>query len=118
MPISTVSPRQVAVIQAMTLRHAAFEPPNEPVSIATIADAMGVRPSTVKEYLRRLRRSDPAIYREVMTHRREQFRRYHAAVAELRRERSRRWGKRRWAARYRREHGVWPWEGRPVPRAG
>ena len=45
-----------------------------------------------------------------MEHRRRQFATYHAFVAEARRERSSRWGKRRWAARYRSEHGEWPWE--------
>jgi hypothetical protein len=31
-------------------------------------------------------------------------------VVEERRERSLRWGRRRYAARYRQQHGRWPWE--------
>ena len=34
---------------------------------------------------------------------------HHAFIRDARRERSRRWGRRRWMAQYRRQHGQWPW---------
>jgi hypothetical protein len=108
--LAVLSPRQAEVVRALLVEHPAFEPSNPPIAIDVIADALGVRPSTIKTHLRRIRRRHPGLYAEVMAHRSRAFERYHATVAEARRERSRRWGKRRWAARYRAEHGRWPWD--------
>lgn len=105
-----LSPRQTTVLAALLVEHPAFEPPEPPVSYVAIASALGVSLDTVKTHLRRSRARDPELYQRVMTVRRGQFAAYHAAVAGARRERSRQWGKRRWAARYRSEHGAWPWE--------
>ena len=80
MLIQRLSPRQADVVRALLTEHPAFEPPNPPVSIEVIALALGVRPSTVKEHLRRIRRRRPELYAQLMAHRRLEFARYHAAV--------------------------------------
>jgi len=114
-----LSSRQVQVLRAFLVKAPEFEPPEPPVSVVMIAIALGIAPSTVKEHLRRARRRQPEVYAAVMAHRLGQFERWHAAVADARKERSRRWGKRRWAARYRAERGCWPWEDlAAVPRGG
>jgi DNA-binding Lrp family transcriptional regulator len=106
----TLSSRQAQVLRALLIEAPEFEPPEPPISVEMIAIALGIAPATVKEHLRRARRRDPEVYAAVMAHRRAQFDRWHAAVADARRERSRRWGKRRWAVRYRADRGSWPWE--------
>ena len=105
-----LSPRQRQIMAALLRDSPEFAPPNPPISLEIIATALGIAPATVKEHMRRLRRSRPDLYGAVMEHRRGAFAKWHAAVAEDRRERSRRWGRRRWAARYRAEHGSWPWD--------
>jgi len=114
-----VSRRQYAIAQALLIDHPAFEPPNAPVSYAVIAQALGISVNTVKTHIRRLSRRHPELYRQVMARRQAAFADYHAGMAMERRERSRQWGKHRWASRYRAEQACWPWEAfqRDVTRA-
>jgi hypothetical protein len=66
------------------------------------------REDAVREHLRRIRCRHPELYAELMAKRAKRLERWHADVARRRLERSRRWGKARWASRYRGQHGVWP----------
>jgi len=104
------SPRQRLIAQALLVDDPVFNPPTPPVSYAVVAAALGLTVNTVKMHLARLRSRDPQLYANVMEHRRAAFREYHEAIAIERLERSRRWGRRRWAARFRPDHGEWPWE--------
>jgi hypothetical protein len=102
--------RQAVVIRALLLQHEAFQLPEPPISYSVITRGMNVSLATVKTHLRRVRRNHPDLYRSVMAIRRQDFQAYHSFIAKVRGERSRRWGRRRWIARYRREHGRSPWE--------
>lgn len=106
----TLPRKQAVVIMSLLLEHEAFQPPEPPISYGVIASAMEVSLSTVKTHLRRVRQKHPDLYCSVMAIRLRDFDAYHAFVREARRERSRRWGRRRWIAQYRREHGYSPWE--------
>jgi transposase len=75
-----------------------------------VAEALGVHIGTVHRNLGRVRERHPALHAAVMAERRRQLAEYHELVLEHRRRRSLAWGRRRYAARYRREHGRWPWE--------
>jgi predicted metal-dependent phosphoesterase TrpH len=114
-----LSPRQQLIAHALLVDDPVFDPPNPPVSYAVIGAAMGITVNTVKTHVARLRSRHPELYREVMAHRRAAFRAYHVAMTVERLERSRRWGRRRWAATYRDLHGEWPWDtyARDVTRA-
>jgi hypothetical protein len=95
----TLPRRQAAVIGALLIRHAAFQPPEPPISYGVIATALNVSVATMKTHLRRVRRNHPDLYGSVMAVRRNDFEAYHRVIAEVRRERSRRWGRRLWIAR-------------------
>jgi hypothetical protein len=88
----------------------AFDPPEPPVTVAVIAEAVGLSMNTVRTHLRRIQAGHPELWAEIATERAARFQRWHQDVALRRRDRSRLWGKRRWAARVRRETGRWPWE--------
>jgi hypothetical protein len=80
------------------------------VTFETVALAFGLSRSTVATHLRRIRRNHPALFAEVWAVRQRQLESWRTQAEAARRERSRLWGKRRWAAKYRRLHGHWPWE--------
>ena len=84
--------------------------PEDPVTYGDIADAFEIHLGTVHTHLRRVRVRHPTLYDAVMAERRRQLAARHHAVLTKRRERSLRWGRRRYAARYRQSHGRWPWE--------
>lgn len=102
-------PGQAAIAQALLAEAPEFEPPERPVTYDVIAMAFGIQVTTVREHLRRIRRVHPELYANLMAERQNRLDRWHADVARRRLERSRRWGKQRWAARYHSEHGEWPW---------
>ena len=106
----SLPPRQGAILQSLLIRHPAFLPPEPPISYRVVASAMGISLSTVKTQLRRVRLRHPELYAAVMAIRAQQFETYHRFVSEARRERSRKWGRRRWIARFRRQYGRSPWE--------
>ena len=84
--------------------------PDDPVSYGDVATGLGIHLGTVHAHLRRIRMSHSDLYQGIMAERRAQLASRHAAVQDERRLRSLRWGRRRYAVRYRREHGRWPWE--------
>jgi hypothetical protein len=84
--------------------------PEDPISYDEIAEAFQIHLGTVHTHMRRVRVGHPELYRSVMLERRRQLGARHRAVLEERRERALRWGRRRYAARYRQTHGRWPWE--------
>ena len=75
-----------------------------------VANAIGIRSSTVKTYMRRVRVRHADLYESVMARRRLLFDGRHADVLERRRRRSLLWGRRRYAAKYRATFGRWPWD--------
>jgi hypothetical protein len=84
--------------------------PDDPVSYRDVAAGLGIHVGTVYTHLRRLRNRHPDLYGRLMTERRQQLAARHLAVVAERRARSLHWGRRRYAAQYRRQHGKWPWE--------
>ncbi len=84
--------------------------PEDPVTYSEVAAGLHIHLGTVRTHLGRIRLGHPALYAAVMTERRRQLATRHAAVVEVRRRRSLMWGRRRYAARYRAEHGCWPWQ--------
>jgi hypothetical protein len=84
--------------------------PDDPISYPIIAEAFGIHLGTVHTHLRRIHRRHPDLYASIMAERRLQLAARHEAIVEERRLRSLRWGRRRYAARYREAHGRWPWE--------
>jgi transposase len=84
--------------------------PDDPASYRDVAQVFEVHLGTVHTHMRRIRARHPNLYDAVMAERRRQLDERHAAVVEERRERSLRWGRRRYAARFRQTHGRWPWE--------
>jgi hypothetical protein len=82
----------------------------EPCSYRAVADALGLSRSTVMTHMSRVRTNHQDLYAAVMGQRRRMFAARHEAVVERRRLRSLRWGRRRYAAGYRKAHGRWPWE--------
>jgi hypothetical protein len=108
--IAELPQRQARVAHALLVDGPEFDPPEAPVTYDLIAEAFGISVPTVREHLRRIARRHPELYASLMDERRRRFERWHLDVAERRRERSRRWGKRRWAYRYKARTGNWPWE--------
>jgi hypothetical protein len=102
-------PGQRAIAQALLIDAPEFEPPERPVTYDVVALAFGIQVTTVREHLRRIRQRHPELYAELMVERRRRFDCWHADVSRRRLERSRRWGKHRWALQYRAAHGAWPW---------
>lgn len=81
-----------------------------PRTYADVAERLGIHIGTVHRHLGRIRSQRPDVYHEIMAERRAQLGRWHVYVTERRRLRSLAWGRRRYAARFRAEHGRWPWE--------
>lgn len=81
-----------------------------PPTYGEVAESLGVHIGTVHTHLRRVRLHAPELYGAVMAERRRQLAAYHELALERSRRRSLTWGRRRAAARHRREHGRWPWE--------
>lgn len=84
--------------------------PEDPVSYRDVSAGLDIHLGTVHTHLRRIRRRHPTLYAALMAERHRQLKERHAAVVEERRIRSLRWGRRRYAGRYRTKHGDWPWE--------
>ncbi len=84
--------------------------PEDPVSYRDVADGLGIHLGTVHTHLRRIRQLHPCVYAALMDERRRQLAERHSAIVEERRLRSLRWGRRRYAARYRATRRDWPWE--------
>lgn len=102
-------PGQATVAQALLVDGPEFEPPEPPVTYDEIALGLGIKVTTVREHIRRIRLLHPELYSDLMAERARRLARWHADVSRRRLERSRRWGKRRWSSRYRNQHGEWPW---------
>jgi hypothetical protein len=102
-------PGQRRVALALLVDGPEFDPPERPVTYDVIGMGLNIQITTVREHLRRVRRTHPNLFAELMAERRRRLDLWHADVARRRAERSRRWGKHRWASRYRAQHGVWPW---------
>jgi hypothetical protein len=81
-----------------------------PTSYTQVAENLGLHLGTVHRHLGRIRSIHPALYAELMTLRRRHLAERHVRVDARRRRRSLLWGRQRYAAKYRAEHGVWPWE--------
>jgi hypothetical protein len=81
-----------------------------PVAYADTAAGLEIHRGTVSTHLARIRRLHPELYTALMAERHRQLAARHALVLEERRRRSLRWGRRRYAARFRAEHGAWPSE--------
>ena len=101
---------QARVVRALLVDGPEFEPPERPVTYEIAAIALGIAVSTLREHLRRVAQRHPDLHAGFMAERERRLTRWHRAVAEARRERSRRRGKRRWAREYLTRHGSWPWE--------
>ena len=102
-------PGQGRIAQALLVDRPEFMPPERPVEYEVIALAFGIQVTTVREHLRRIQRRHPDLFAALMAERGKRLEAWHADVARRRLERSRRWGKHRWAARYKAQHGTWPW---------
>jgi hypothetical protein len=81
-----------------------------PATYQEVASALSIHVGTVRRHLKRIRDRRPDVYARIMAERRAQLDRYHSVVETRRMERSRRWGRHRFCARYRADHGRWPWE--------
>jgi hypothetical protein len=84
--------------------------PEDPLSYTEIAEGLNLHLVTVHTHLRRIRLGRPRLYAMLMAERHRQLAERHSAVVEERRVRSLAWGRRRYAARFRAEHGRWPWQ--------
>lgn len=84
--------------------------PEDPVAYTDVAAGLRIGIGTVHTHMRRIRLGHPELYGALMAERQRQFRERHLAVLEERAQRSLEWGRRRYAARYRAEHGRWPWQ--------
>jgi transposase len=82
----------------------------DPVSYREVAVGLRIHLGTVHAHLGRVRARHPELYSAVMGERKRQFAERHILVLVERRERSLRWGRRRYAVRLRAENGKWPWE--------
>jgi DNA-binding CsgD family transcriptional regulator len=98
-----LSPRQLASVGILCL---GVDPP----TYQTTARALGMTPSTLKTHLRRVRNQHPVLYGRLMERHGRLLGLRHLRVVAARRRRSQLWGRRRFAAAYRRNHGRWPWE--------
>jgi hypothetical protein len=103
-------PGQTRIANAFLVSGPEFQYPERPVTVGVVAAAFGLSRSTVASHLRRIRRNHPNLFAEIWSVRQGQLESWRNQAAAARRERSRLWGKRRWAAEYRRLHGHWPWE--------
>lgn len=101
---------QAEIARALLVDGPEFTYPQAPVSYAVIASALGITKASVATQLRRIARRHPELWAAISVERSRRLVTWHAQVQEHRRERSRTWGKRRWASRYRAAHGVWPWD--------
>jgi hypothetical protein len=93
------------------LQHEAFQPPEPPISYSVIASAMNASAATVKALCAAFRRESSGPVWLSYGGTTEGLRgAYHSLIAKARREGSRRWGRRMWIARFRRQYGRSPWE--------